>query len=140
MKIDNKDHLSPADLAEASCNWSWAELGNSFALIVIVISLCFAINGIAMKTKFTLTNPNLHSPQLYFQTIAIIWLNRLSGYFSGWMGGCRLLELILSSASARLNWSWAELGKNYSRGILMQMNNFHFVSFLPFWLEIFADF
>ena len=94
----------------------------------------------AMKTKFTLTNPNLHSPQLYFQTIAIIWLNRLSGYFSGWMGGCRLLELILSSASARLNWSWAELGKNYSRGILMQMNNFHFVSFLPFWLEIFADF
>ena len=85
MKIDNKDHLSPADLAEASCNWSWAELDNSFALIVIVISLCFAINGIAMKTKFTLTNPNLHSPQLYFQTIAIIWLNRLSGYFSGWM-------------------------------------------------------
>ena len=72
MKIDNKDHLSPADLAEASCNWSWAELGNSFALIVIVITLCFAINGIAMKTKFTLTNPNLHSPQLYFQNIAII--------------------------------------------------------------------
>ena len=66
MKIDNKDLLSPADLAKASCNWSWAELGNSFALIVIVISLCFAINGIAMKTKFTLTNPNLHSPQLYF--------------------------------------------------------------------------
>ena len=29
MKIDNKDHLSPADLAEASCNWSWAELGNN---------------------------------------------------------------------------------------------------------------
>ena len=74
-----------------------------FASIEIVISLCFSINGIAMKTKFTLTNPNLHSPQLYFQTIAIIWLNRLSGYFSGWMGGCRLLELILSSASARLN-------------------------------------
>ena len=30
MKIDNKDHLSPADLAEASCNWSWAELGNKY--------------------------------------------------------------------------------------------------------------
>ena len=28
MKIDNKDHLSPADLAKTSCNWSWAELGN----------------------------------------------------------------------------------------------------------------
>ena len=27
MKIDDKDHLSPADLAEASCKWSWAELG-----------------------------------------------------------------------------------------------------------------
>ena len=38
----------------------------SFALFVIVSSLCFAINGAAMKTKFTLTNPNLHSPQLYF--------------------------------------------------------------------------
>ena len=66
MKIENKDHLSPADLAGASCNWTWAELGNSFALIVIVISLCFAINEIALNTKFTLTNLNLHSPQLYF--------------------------------------------------------------------------
>ena len=28
MKIENNDHLSPSDLAKASCNWSWAELGN----------------------------------------------------------------------------------------------------------------
>ena len=26
MKIDNKDHVRLADLAKASCNWSWAEL------------------------------------------------------------------------------------------------------------------
>ena len=26
MKIDNKDHLNHADLAEASCNWSWDRL------------------------------------------------------------------------------------------------------------------
>ena len=30
------------------------------------------------------------------------------------MGGCRILEIILSSASIWLNWSWAELGKNQS--------------------------
>ena len=33
MKIDNKDHLSPADLAATSCNWSWDELGNKLAVL-----------------------------------------------------------------------------------------------------------
>ena len=33
MKIDNKDHLSPADLAEANCNWSLAELGKNLLTI-----------------------------------------------------------------------------------------------------------
>ena len=35
MKIDNKEHLSPVDLAKASCKWSWAELGNSLIFVFL---------------------------------------------------------------------------------------------------------
>ena len=33
MKFDIKDHLSPANLAEANGNWGWAELDKKVELL-----------------------------------------------------------------------------------------------------------
>ena len=85
MKIDNKDHLSPADLAEASSNCSWAELLNIYRGILLNI---YSWLMYKIRARCKCNNSTLPCYVLLYLTLFL--LSR--GWVSGWVGGWGKIE------------------------------------------------